>query len=279
MTDEERTIDMEVEVKGTPEEVWRAIATGPGISSWYVPHTVEEREGGAMTASFGDGPEMQITGQVGAWEPPRRVFFHGGDPDAGLAFEWLVEARDGGTCVVRLINSGFGGGDEWDDQYDAMTEGWKLFLAQLRLHLEHFAGQTAVASLPRAMVSADTETTWAALTDRLGVPSQLAVGDRIEIGGQGETDDTGGADGADGASVPMLAGTVTDILSGGEHHALLVVDQPAPGTAFFGAEGHGGLTGVSIWTYLYGEEGAAATERDKPGWQNLLDDVAASLAT
>lgn len=263
MTEEKRTIDMEVEVKGTPEEVWRAIATGPGISSWYVPHTVEERDGGAMTASFGDGPEMQITGEVGAWEPPHRVFFHGGDPEAGLAFEWLVKARDGGTCVVRLINSGFGGGNEWDDQYDAMTEGWKLFLAQLRLHLEHFAGQTAVASLPRAMVSADTDTTWAALTNRLGVPSQLAVGDRVEIGGDG---------------VPALAGTVTDILSGGEHHALLVVDQPAPGTAFFGAEAHGSMTGVSIWTYLYGEAGAAAIERDKSHWQNLLDELASSLA-
>ena len=41
--DDRRAIELEVEVPGTPEEVWRAIATGPGISSWYVPHTVEER--------------------------------------------------------------------------------------------------------------------------------------------------------------------------------------------------------------------------------------------
>ena len=39
---EDRSIRLEVEVVGTPEEVWRAIATGAGISSWYVPHTVEE---------------------------------------------------------------------------------------------------------------------------------------------------------------------------------------------------------------------------------------------
>ena len=44
MTDE-RSIELEIEVPGTPEEVWRAIATGPGISSWYVPHRVEEHEG------------------------------------------------------------------------------------------------------------------------------------------------------------------------------------------------------------------------------------------
>ena len=106
MSEDKRSIDLQVEVEGTPEEVWKAIATGPGISSWYVPHTVEEREGGAATASFGPGPEMQIPGRVAAWEPPNRIVFDDGSDAPGLAFEWLVEARDGGTCVVRLVNTG-----------------------------------------------------------------------------------------------------------------------------------------------------------------------------
>ena len=89
MSETERSIELEVEVDGTPEEVWQAIATGPGISSWYVPHTVEEREGGAATASFGDGPEMQVAGRVAAWEPPYRIVFDGGEGVPGLAFEWL----------------------------------------------------------------------------------------------------------------------------------------------------------------------------------------------
>lgn len=29
-----RRIELDVEVPGTPEEVWHAIATGPSISSW-----------------------------------------------------------------------------------------------------------------------------------------------------------------------------------------------------------------------------------------------------
>src|SRR5690606_35054526 len=115
MSERDRSIELEVEVAGTPEEVWHAIATGPGISSWYVPHVVEEREGGAAVASFGDTPEMQVPGRVVAWEPPRRVVFDGGPDADGFAFEWLVEARDGGTCIVRLVNSGFGEGKEWDD--------------------------------------------------------------------------------------------------------------------------------------------------------------------
>src|SRR2546425_795851 len=32
-----RSVQVEVEVPGTPEEVWQAIATGPGVSSWFVP--------------------------------------------------------------------------------------------------------------------------------------------------------------------------------------------------------------------------------------------------
>src|SRR5690606_13576040 len=64
MSEQHRSIELAVEVEGTPEEVWRAIATGPGISSWYVPHQVEEREGGAALAAFGDTPEMQIPGRV-----------------------------------------------------------------------------------------------------------------------------------------------------------------------------------------------------------------------
>src|SRR5579859_2105919 len=40
-----RSVQVEVEVPGTPEEVWQAIATGPGISSWFVPTEFEERDG------------------------------------------------------------------------------------------------------------------------------------------------------------------------------------------------------------------------------------------
>ena len=32
-----RSVQAEVEVPGTPEAVWRAIATGPDISAWFVP--------------------------------------------------------------------------------------------------------------------------------------------------------------------------------------------------------------------------------------------------
>lgn len=252
MSDERRSIELEIEVPGTPEEVWRAVATGPGISSWYVPHEVEEAEGGQATASFGPDPEMQVKGRVAVWDPPRRIVFDG-DQVEGLVFEWLVEAKDGGTCSVRLINSGFGAGGEWDDQYDAMTEGWQLFMFNLKLHLEHFKGQSATAVLPMAAWVGPPEAAWTTLAVALGIPTASRVGDRIEVAA---------------ADAPPLAGTVANVTP---NYLALVVDDPAPGTAFLAAEGRGEQTQVSMWMYLYGDEGAAAAERDEPRWRAWLE--------
>lgn len=254
-TDQDRTrIELEIEVDGTPEEVWRAIATGPGISSWYVPHTVEEREGGTAVASFGEGPEMQVPGRVAAWEPPNRIVFDGGEGVGGLAFEWLVEARDGGSCVVRLVNSGFGEGEPWDDQYDGMTEGWGMFLRNLQLHLAHFRGRTAVPMLPSGYWSGGQDRAWRALAGGLGLDPDAPpeAGHRVELGG---------------GDLPRLAGTVVETTA---NRVTLLTDEPAPGTALITAEGMGDGVQASVWAYLYGDDAPAVVDRDRPRWQAWL---------
>ena len=203
-------------------------------------------------ASFGPGPEMQIPGRVAVWEPPRRVCFDGGEGVDGLAFEWTVEPRGDDRCTVRLVNAGFGDGGEWDAQYDGMVDGWGLFLFNLRLHMEHFAGQTAVSVLPTAMGAGSRDEVWTALTDALGVPSAPGIGERIE---------------ARAAGTPALAGTVVDAAA---HRIALLLDQPAPGTAFVAVESYGEHAGASVWMYLYGADGAQAAERNGPLWQNWL---------
>lgn len=245
-----RAIELEIEVPGTPEQVWRAVATGPGVSSWYVHHRVDEYEGGRVEFSF--GPEMTATGRVAAWDPPLRVVFDGGE-STGLAFEWLVEARVGGTCIVRLVNSGFGSGEEWDDQFDAMRDGWLIFLTNLRLHLEHFVGRSATPSLPMASWSGPRPEAWARLLAELGLPPNPSVGDRIA---------------ATAADAPELSGTVHVVA---DDHLALVLDRPVEGTAFLAAEQVGDAISVSVWSYLYGDDGAAAAERDEPRWRAWLD--------
>src|ERR1700722_13025178 len=89
-----RSIQVEVEVPGTPEEVWQAIAAGPGISSWFVPAELEERDGNPATAR---GPPQKRATQSDGW-------VHGSPP---IANEWSVEARGGGLCIVRIVHSLF----------------------------------------------------------------------------------------------------------------------------------------------------------------------------
>ena len=247
---ENRTIDLSVEVPGTPEEVWQAIATGPGISSWFIPHEVDGREGGEVAMDFGTfGTE---TATVAAWEPPRRLVLRGRDDErgGGLAYEWLVEAGDGGSCVVRLVNSGFGPGTEWDADFDGMTGGWKLFLQNLRLHLTHFRGQSATRTIiPTVMTPGPHDRAWAALCGAAGIPTTLAAGDRVE--------------GALG-----LAGVVDRFTRGPSvTECSLLLDGPAPGTAFVAAEGAGDVVGCSIYLYLYGP---AAEGVDPEAWPARL---------
>ena len=250
MTEHERVIDLSVEVPGTPEEVWRAIATGPGITSWFVPHEVEGREGGTVTLDFGPG-FGELTSTVAAWDPPQRVKFESGG-DRGLAHEWLVEARDGGSCVVRLVASGFGTGADWDAEYDGLSHGWRIFLHNLRLHLTHFAGQNGRAIIPTAMAPGPKDAAFATLCGALGVPDDLAAGDRLR---------------AEGAGVPALSGTVESVaVTDATKTYFLLLDDPAPGTAFLSAEGAGDIVAVSLYLYLYGERGASV----KDEWRPLL---------
>ena len=134
-------LEFSVEVPGTPEQVWQAIATAKGMSAWFLPTEMEEREGGSL--HFTMGPEMGSDGQVTAWEPPRRLVYEedwaalmGKDPDAlsPLTSEFLVEAQSGGTCVVRVTSSGFGTGADWESEWwDDMGNSWMPLFDNLRL--------------------------------------------------------------------------------------------------------------------------------------------------
>src|SRR5687768_3767018 len=123
--------EAEFEVPGTPEQVWRAIATPEGISSWMMPVDLDARLGGALT--FHMGPEADSHGRVTGFEPERRFAYEEdwaalvGRPDADvtpLVTEFLVEARSGGTCVVRVVTSAFGTGADWENEFwDEMNTG------------------------------------------------------------------------------------------------------------------------------------------------------------
>jgi hypothetical protein len=67
-------------------------------------------------------------------------------PAGRLATEFLVEARSGGTCVVRLVSSAFGSGHDWDQELEDTRDGWRIYLRNLRLSLTDFPGGAAPGS-------------------------------------------------------------------------------------------------------------------------------------
>ena len=65
-----RSVQVEVEVPGTPEQVWQAIATGPGVGAWFVPTEIDGRVGGTVTTHFGGG--MDSVSTITEWDAPHR---------------------------------------------------------------------------------------------------------------------------------------------------------------------------------------------------------------
>jgi len=244
--DQGRAIDLEVEVEGTPEQVWQAIATGPGVTAWYMPMTIDGRPGGTATLHL-EGPSYPAT--IDGWEPGRR-FRYTAEGDRALAFEFLVEARSGVTCVVRVVNSGFGEGDDWDAEYDAMQQGWPLFLRVLQLHLAHFPGQPCAPVLLQGMGVPSRDETWASLLDAVGLGSVVLH--------------PGAAVTLRAPAAPDLTGTVDSV---SRHAAWFLLDGPGPGVAFLAAEGDGPWTSVSAWCYLYGAGAEATAAAVAPPWR------------
>jgi uncharacterized protein YndB with AHSA1/START domain len=133
----------EAEVPASPAEVWAAIATGPGIDSWFMGHSdVEAGAGGTVRTVFGEyAPELPIT----AWDPRRRFAYGSGQlPDGrSIAYEFLIEGRAGGSTVLRTVTSGFLPGDDWAEEFEAMTLGSELYFRTLVEYLTHFTGRFA----------------------------------------------------------------------------------------------------------------------------------------
>ncbi len=253
-----RSVEAEVEVPGTPEEVWQAIATGPGISSWFVPTRLEERVGGATTSDFGPGMESVAT--ITTWDPPHRFVADSrddmGPDDPTVATEWIVESRSGGTCVVRVVHSWFTSSDAWDDQFEGHTYGWIAFFRVLRLYLAHFRGQPSSAFQLMGVAPEPKSEAWAALTGSLGLDGAV-VDQRVST--------------PDGA--PRLAGTVEWAGQPEWREELLLrLDEPAPGIAHLVPHPMGGQVYMTIRFYLYGEDAAAAAgTRAEPEWQTWMN--------
>lgn len=251
-----RSVQVAIQVPGTADEVWQAIATGPGLTAWFVPARFEARDGRpvALTIDFGTG--MTSTSTVTAWQPPHSW----GADSAGwvpgsppISNRWTVEpeaGRDTPTCTVRITHTLVADTDAWDSQLLGTEAGWPAFLRTLRLYLTHFRGQQP--ALMKWMVPAPgTEAgAWAALSEALAGLKALRVGQRWTAP----------------AGAPPLSGVV-EYVSEAPDDVLLRLDQPGPGVAAFGAVNFGGQSVVALSVNLYGETALDTVAQQIPLWE------------
>jgi uncharacterized protein YndB with AHSA1/START domain len=238
----------EIEVDATPEEVWQAIATGPGVDAWFMGRNeIEPREGGTIRTALGGATEEAT---VTAWEPPTR--FASRTPE-GLdgsfhAFEYLVEGREKGSTVVRWVHSGFLG-ENWDAEYEGLSEGDPMYFDKLRVYLTYFRGRTATPVNVFGPQVPDRDLAWRTYYHGLGLPGPVALGDAVRLTPEG---------------LPILEGVV-DWLS----PTFLGVRTDDGIYRFLHVQVFGGPTGVGHHIFEGGID-QAETEQAWSAWLNGL---------
>jgi uncharacterized protein YndB with AHSA1/START domain len=237
----------EIELDATPEQVWEAIATGPGIDSWLMGRNqVEPRQGGtARMTLFGQTEESTVT----AWEPRERFAHRSGESEDGtfMAFEYLIEGRDQGGTVLRLVQSGFLG-DDWETEYEALKEGWDAYLHALAQYLAYFPGRPAtVVSAVRPQAAA-REHAWTVLKSELGLAGTVTEGDQVRLTVAGLPPVEGIVD---YAGLPTILGVRTgDALYRFIHSGPLRGDVVVLGHHIFSAEADAGETEKAWQSWL-----------------------------
>jgi uncharacterized protein YndB with AHSA1/START domain len=250
--------ELELVVPGTPDQVWHAIASAEGVSSWMMPAELDPRVGGAV--AFEMGPDASSRGRITAFEPSRRIEYeedwaalmgHPGADVTPLVTEFLVEAQSGGTCVVRVVTSAFGTGADWENEFwDEMSVGWAPLLDNLRLYLTHFPGQRVTSLWAGATFATAPSDAIAAVRDALGV---AAVGDDVHARG--------------------LTGRVERSI---DRHFLVRVEQPVAGLVSFSSFGAEDESAVHVQGYLFSDGAADYITREQAGWQAWLEGIAAA---
>jgi hypothetical protein len=161
-------IRREVPLEATPDQVWEAIATGPGLAAWFMPMELDL-----------DSPVVTSN------EPGRRLAIRMPAADDGSfhAFDYRIEPAGPGNVVLRFVHSGFTG-DGWSDDYETLTgAGWDMYLHTLSQYLAHFAGRPAhyvEAEGPAASTDADL---WPRLLAAIGLtePVKEGTGVRFDV--------------------------------------------------------------------------------------------------
>lgn len=124
----EKSLVFEVTIPAPQAAVWQAFATSGGLSTWLTPGAVVDlRNGGEWTAHFPGGSTGG--GTILSFIPQREMTISAMAPEQFptvrtertiARFEFVAK---GESTVVRLVQTGWKAGAEWDRAYDYLAQG------------------------------------------------------------------------------------------------------------------------------------------------------------
>jgi len=243
-------VETEVTIQASPEAIWKAIATGPGIKAWFMGMESEfdERVGGDVRTKMGD--QFVEMAKLTAWDPPNHFATEGkeafGPGSPTIGYEWTVESKGGGKCVLRQVQTLFTTDDSWDTQVGDTSAGWPAFFHVLRNYVERHADEPSGVVQAMGPVPGSKDEAFERLTNALGV-NELAQGASVDCNVDG---------------VPAFSGVIEDIVRGRSNRVMIGLEKPFKGTGWIGVGPIGGNMSAIVTLYYYGEGAAEASARD-----------------
>jgi uncharacterized protein YndB with AHSA1/START domain len=174
----------EIEVGATPEQAWQAIATGEGMDGWFMgTNEIEPREGGKIRTVT---PTWKDEATITTWDPPTRFAYRTDEkPDGAFySFDYRIEGGDKGTTAIKWVHTG-ALGDNWEAEYEAMTEGDEAYFHKLGVYLTYFFGRKATPVETYGPEVHDRDQAMKLMRTGLGLGGPVAVDDKVLLGPEG----------------------------------------------------------------------------------------------
>jgi uncharacterized protein YndB with AHSA1/START domain len=262
-----RTFQMEIDIDASPEKIWHALTDAGELVRWFpLDARVTPGVDGSMFWSWGENWAGEA--RIDAWEPSRRLvltehrqaFDAAGKPLPGeqqpMAMEFTLETNAGRTRL-RLVHSGFGVGDNWDDELDSTSAGWQHELRSLRHYVQRHRGNDRHAAFVHRTTPLSARDVWRRLLGPQGFV--VSTGALVE----GQHCELRSADGERFAGLTQLHAPEWD--------AAIVVDDLDEGLLRLSTWRAAGQTGVQIWLCTWNRAHADRVREFQPRAVSMLN--------
>ena len=166
--DSKRSVEAEVAIEASIEDVWDALTTADGLARWFPPEAeVEPGEGGRIVLDWEGFHRWEMN--IEAWEPPQHLRAANVMLEGAAAEPPAIDFRledDGEQVWLTVVHGGFPPGN--GELLEAVERGWRYELRSLKQYLEHHPGETRRMIHLFRPVKSDPEDIWMRTFNREG---------------------------------------------------------------------------------------------------------------